>query len=317
MNRNQLIRLGMIVCAVAVLAAVGLAVSGVFGGGTGFSYANAEKYTAGETEIRENVRNLDIHWLDGEVNIAYHSGNTVLLRETADFALSGDQQLRWWMDGDTLRVQYAKPGIKMQLLGPKKKLTLTLPEGIELSEVRAEATSGDLHIPKLKAEKLLLATTSGDIRAEAETGELDAASTSGDQELKAAGSLKVLNIGATSGDIRLEAEKAETVKAGTTSGNMQLTIRELGTAELGGTSGNVTVRTGSMKSLRVSTTSGNVTAALPENPGFTARVSTVSGDLQNAVAMTGDGKEYKCGDGSAKAEIATVSGDIHIEAWKD
>ena len=50
MNRNQIIKIAMIVCAVIVVAAVAVALSGTFSG-TLFGYANAAKYTAGETEI--------------------------------------------------------------------------------------------------------------------------------------------------------------------------------------------------------------------------------------------------------------------------
>ena len=47
---------------------------------------------------------------DGSVTLARHAGSTIEIAETAPGAISGDRALRWWLDGDTLRVQYAKSG---------------------------------------------------------------------------------------------------------------------------------------------------------------------------------------------------------------
>ena len=57
MSKDQKIRIGMTVCAVVVVVAVILAVSGIFSSTGLASYANAEKYTAGPATISENVRN--------------------------------------------------------------------------------------------------------------------------------------------------------------------------------------------------------------------------------------------------------------------
>ena len=67
-------------------------------------------------------------------------------------------------------------------------------------------------------------------------------------------------------------------------------------------------------SLRVSTTSGSVTAALAAEPGFTANINSVSGDLNTAMSLTKTGNTYTCGDGAARVDISTVSGNIYLAA---
>ena len=48
------------------------------------TYANADQYTAGDTEITEKVENIEIDWLTGNVSVVPHSGNTVLVSEKAE-----------------------------------------------------------------------------------------------------------------------------------------------------------------------------------------------------------------------------------------
>jgi len=354
MNRNQKIVTLMTGCGLILAAAVILALSGVFGG-IGNSYVNAEKYTGGGAEITDTVRNLEINWVDGTVQIEYHKADTVLLSETSKKTISEDLEMRWWLDGDTLKVQYAKPGLRL-FNDLDKVLTVTLPEGVALGSVSLEATSGELVVPTLKADELKLITTSGGISAEAETGTLSAGTTSGDQQIRTTGTVKELRMESTSGAVALAAEnlgrtemkstsgnasltvsgKADSVRMHSTSGNLlaevngvkeftaestsggaDVRLADAGEIRVSSTSGTVRVAAGRMDKLTVETTSGDVTAALAQDPGFTLKVRTASGDVSNTVAMTSSGNEYSCGDGSGKAEVSTTSGDIRIEAWQE
>ena len=94
MNRNLMLKTAMVVCAVILGCAVAVNLKGLFGRTLG-GYANAEKYTAGETEITEAVNHLDISWTSGKVTVAYHAKDTVELRETSKTALQEDQKMRW------------------------------------------------------------------------------------------------------------------------------------------------------------------------------------------------------------------------------
>ena len=106
MSRNKLLSIVMIVCAVVLVAAMAVSLEG----GVGYRYDNAEKYAAGAGNVEGTVRNLDVDWIDGQVTIAYHSEPTVLISETSKKNIPADMELRWWLDGDTLRVRYAKSG---------------------------------------------------------------------------------------------------------------------------------------------------------------------------------------------------------------
>lgn len=329
MSRNQWIRIGMIVCTVIVVIAAAVSLSGIFGGSP-FSYANAEKYTAGETEISGNVRNLEIVWVNGKVNLEYHSEQRIDLRETSRQAIGDDMKLRWWLDGDTLRVQYAKSGFRLGW-NQEKELTVILPKDISFGTVNISATSGDLNLPGLKAETVNLNVTSGDIQAEAEAKKATANATSGDLALHLAGDAEEITAGTTSGSVRVEAGNAGKIKATSTSGKVAVTAGQVGNCEagatsgavsvalseadrveIGTTSGDVTVRLAKFSELKVGSTSGKITAELPEQPGFTAEIGSVSGKIDYNLPLSRNGDRYVCGDGSAKVEMSSTSGNIQL-----
>ena len=351
MNRNQKIRIAMIVCAAALIAAVVLAATNILGTGLGYGYANAEKYTAGEAEIPQAVRNLDVDWTEGSVTLEYHDLDTVLIRETADKTIGEDLRVRWWLDGDTLRVRYARPGLRLSL-NLNKKLVLTLPRDAEMGAVSLSAASADLIVPSLKAESLKMEAASGNIRAEAAVKTLTSETASGKQSLKTTGRAEVIRASAASGDIAIETEgagvltaslasgrltvvaagesgevslssasgeiraevgTAETFSASSSSGSIDAVIGKAGKVALSAASGNVNISLGQAEKAEISTASGRVTAALPTVPGFTAKIETASGRIENEIPLTVSGKTYACGDGSASVSIHTASGNILLK----
>ena len=315
MTRDQKIKIAMVICAVVLLCAVIITSTGLFSLAGISGYADAEKYTAGGTEITGEVKNLDINWTSGKVTVAYHAENTVTLTESAKRALSDDEQMRWWLDGDTLRVQFAKSGIRLNM--PEKELTLTLPEGTELKEARIHTTSADMEIQALKAEEnILLESTSGDIQANAEAWIIRTNSTSGNTKIRSTGKLGGVVVYTTSGAIDLEVEKCLEIETGSTSGQIRISAGEAtNTATVQSTSGNIRISLTKMtKLLKINATSGDITAVLPEEPGFTASVDTTSGKFTYELALSKDGSNYVCGDGSAKVDIDSTSGNVRIEA---
>ncbi len=333
MRRKKMIQIAMIACAAVLVTAVAATVSG-FLGGSASGYADAGKYTAGETDISAPVSNLDVDWTAGKVILEYHGGNAVELRESSDKAISEDMKMRWWMDGDTLRVRYAKSGLRLNW-NLTKELTIRIPKNTAFRDVKICATSAGLMIPALKADTLTLSTTSGAIQAAAEAGRVTADATSGALNLQLSGHADEVHAHTTSGALSVEADDAEALKASSTSGTIHLQgdrvkqceanatsgkvtvwLNEADRVETGSTSGSVTVRLAKFSLLKANTTSGQISAVLPEQPGFTARLSSVSGriDYDMPLSHPEDRKEdaYICGDGSAEVELGSTSGNITL-----
>ena len=199
----MIMKLGAAVCVIALcVCCVSIGGHAFLGG---FRYADAGKYTAGGAVIDGDVKKLDIHWTDGAVVFVERAGDGIELSETAKKAISGNAQLRWWLDGDTLRVQYAKNGF-FSLTGLNKTLTVALPEGMALEDVRVDATSADVKAPGLTADAVAVGLTSGDL------------------ELELTGPADSVALSSTSGDLHAALQSAKTISAGTTSGAIDLAL---------------------------------------------------------------------------------------------
>lgn len=334
MNRNLILKLCAAACVIALCACCASMAGRTLFSGT--RYANADKYTAGGAVIKDTVKKLVIHWIDGTVTFAQAAGGSVELYETAKKPISGGAQLRWWLDGDTLRVQYAKNGF-FSLTSLNKELTVALPEGLALEDVRLEATSADVTAPQLRANAVAISLTSGDVEL-TQPGEADrvalsstsgelratlggakaltAGTTSGDIKLALAGASDSAALSSTSGNISIELDSAKALTADTTSGAIKLTAKALEEAGLSSTSGDITAQTGAFDALKIGATSGDVTAILPDEPGFSARISTTSGGFDSDIPLKRDGDTYACGDERAQVTINTTSGDVRLEALK-
>lgn len=347
MNKTGLLTILLVVC----LIVLGFNSWKVFGRVIGVTYANAEAYTAGETEIADAVENLDIHWLDGSVTFAFHAKNTVLIEETSKKSIPDNLKLRWWMDGATLRVQYCKSGT-LRTKNLNKTLKITLPEDMKLNDVAISAASGDLNVPRLDADTLALKTASGEITAEAvaanvtaetasgdirlrhagdadaialssasgeitaelaDVADLSAKSTSGDIDLEQAGRADAVRLESTSGEITATLDDVGQCRTNTTSGDIRQTVASAQTAAIKTTSGNVRATVNAFDELAIATSSGDVTLALDAEPGFTAEIKTSSGSFESAIETAKDGKKYTCGDGSRQLSIHTTSGDIRLK----
>ena len=332
MNKSKVLSCVLII----LLLAMGVCAWIMFGGVTGISglsYANADKYTAGGTTVTSPVENLTVNWTEGFVRIGYHSGSGIIVSETSPKQLSEDNQLRWWLDGTTLRVQYAKSGLRLSW-NLQKTLTVSLPEGTVLKKADIAATSAEMTVSDLVAEEIVLGSTSGNLTASTVTQKLTAASTSGDMNIRQENVIESAVLRSTSGNIACTLDVAKTVSAESTSGSVGLTLTDCAgsvtmrstsgnviadlpsadTVSLHSTSGSINVSLGAFKELKADSTSGSVTAALPGEPGLTCSVHTTSGSFSSDLALAKNGSTYTCGDGSASCSITTTSGDVRILA---
>lgn len=309
MNRN-LLKIAAALCVVALVACGGAILAQLIH--PGIRYASAERYTAGGTALSDAVSNLDIEWIDGAVNLAYHGRNTVEIAETAPKPISGDAALRWWLDGDTLRIRYAKSGF-FSFRSLDKALTVTLPEGVALESVRIAATSGDVNAPELLADDVQVSLTSGDLAlAQSSPAKRVALSaTSGDIRADLSG-VQSLTASGTSANVRMTLADADEVSVSTTSGGIAVDGGDAHRVRLDSTSGDIGVSLTAFDDLRIEATSGDVTANLPDSPGYRAEIDTSSGSFDYAVPLTRDGSAYACGDGSAAVRIHTTSGDVRL-----
>ena len=332
MNKSKFLLVALIVVLLCLVSGT----YSIFGGKVSIglaAFANADKYTVGDTEITSTVENLDIDWTSGKVNIEYHAGSGVSVSETANRDTSEDEKLRWWLDGTTLRIKYAKPQLTI-FNNLKKTLTVSLPEGIVLKNVDIDTTSADIGVPSMTADEIKFDTTSGDVNAVITAKKLSASSTSGDLNVRQDSDINTAHFSSTSGTLAFTVPSAEKISMESTSGDISVTVpRTVGDlnldstsgsikpdiantdkAKFSSTSGDITATLVSFKDLNVDVTSGDVTLKLPEISGFTLDLDARPSKLKSSLAMVKKGDDqYVFGDGSARLRVSTTSGDVHID----
>ena len=160
-------------------------------------------YNVGEGHVADRVKNVEINWVDGSVQVAYHGSDEIAFSETSQRRVGKDGELRWKVDGDTLRIEYAAPGFR-SWFSPEKDLTLMLPESLTLDALKINVVSAQVWGSGLKVDgEARVQSVSGDVQlgfADA-PGKVDADTVSGDMELRFAQTPETITGNAVSGDM--------------------------------------------------------------------------------------------------------------------
>lgn len=279
-----------------VIAIIALALLLCSCGTIGYTYINGNRYTAGETTIRDRVDELDINWLEGSVTVEYHDGSRIEVTETSGRSLSSDKQLHWYLEGRTLHVRYAKAGVRM-LNGLSKHLTIKLPRELELDKVKIAVASAEVAADGINAEDIHIQSASGRVA------------------LRQTGSAESIKVETASGAVAIAVADTERLKVNSASGEVVVdayTMDELG---IDTASGKITVQLATAADrIDVNSVSGNVTLYWPEGEGFTADVDSLSGRVGGSLALNSRDKgEYSYLGGGCEIKVDTVSGNVMFE----
>lgn len=247
------------------------------GGGTStVKYDNADSYRTGNGRTSDNIRNLEIDWISGNVDISYGKGDEIVFEETSKDEITDELTMRWLVEDGTLHIKFCKAG-KINVNNCDKTLKVTLPKDLKLQEAEFETVSADIKASELHVKDVNFETVSGSVEAKLYgVRSIDADSVSGD-----------VDITAPEGPKNAEIE--------TTSGRVQLNLKK------------------SADDCEISTVSGKVTLLLPKKGNFTISYDTTSGDFDSDIEMTQKGSKYLAGKGSDRFDIDTTSGDLRIK----
>lgn len=282
---------GMTLC----LAGCRIGMNAEFSGHSDVSYANEENYSVGGAELSETVERIDIYWVMGNVTLKPHQANTVSFSEESLADLTDDTQMRYWLDGTTLHIQFCRSG-KWRLDGLEKELTVLVPETLKLANLEVDSVSADIDLDSIQAESASISTTSGNVELTncvvTDTVQVD--TISGWLDMSLMELLETFSWDTTSGALQLTAPAVKTFSANSVSGAVSLDLEE------------------APEALDVKTTSGNIDLALPEDASFTLDYDSTSGDLTTDLPHRTEKGQYIFGDGKNEYVIGTVSGDVRI-----
>ena len=246
------------------------------GGLSTIKYDNADSYTTGNGRTSDSIRNLEIDWISGNVEISYGKEDEIILEETSEDEITDELTMRWLVEDGTLHIKFCKEG-KINVNNCDKTLKVTLPKNIKLEEAEFETVSADITALELHVKDVNFETVSGSVEARLYGARsIDADSVSGDVDIIAPDGPKDADIETTSGSVRMNLKK-------------------------------------SIDDCEIGTVSGKVTLLLPEKGNFTISYDTTSGDFESDIEMTQKGNKNVAGKGSDRFDIDTTSGDLRIK----
>lgn len=278
------------------------------------SYDNAENYSVGDTSFTQPIENIDVDWVSGKVKVVTHSEEVVSLTEKTDFSASDDMRVHWWLDETTLRIRFCASGMGMSIFGyGRKELTIKIPDSITLSDLTVKTSSADFGAENIKTKNFSVTTSSGgiDVSCRSETVDLD--SVSGSVRLDQKGKALTAEVNTTSGAIKTNFEQCEKVNLGSVSGKIEVVADEIERITVDSTSGQIDCSLVAFKKCNLKAVSGSVNLFLPENAEFVAEVNSTSGDFTSDFALKKDGNVYTCGNGDARIDLSTTSGNVAVK----
>lgn len=219
-----------------------------------------------------DIREIEIDWVSGEIQIIPTEIDHIKVNETAAHANSGAMLCR--KDGDTLKISFCKG----ELAGLKgigsKDLTIQVPKGWACRKLEIDAASPKISVQGLTADEVELDTAGGESRFDSCTlGKLDADTASGN--LYFTGTLENLEYDSASGSVEAELDNVPS-------------------------------------KITMDTASGSLSLKLPKGAGFAVALDSLSGKLDSDFPTTLDGDRYLCGDGACKIEMESLSGGVTV-----
>lgn len=308
MNRRESAWIRIIAWSIAAAALFAILILGMTGGfhglnigfHSGFTYRDAGKYKAGPGKIDgDQVKELDINWIDGSVKVQVYEGNTVQFYEKSSKKLKEKERLHYYNKNGRLIIQYQKSQRSLLSLGGrgKKELFIKVPEKTarDMGFVGVDTVSGDMWLEGIHADRINLDSVSGDTQMEGlSAAKLEMDSTSGSFTGRDLEVTDQLESDTTSGSVKVEGSFAA-IESDTVSGSMEIESSVC------------------PRKVETDSTSGEVILIIPENDGFTYKKDSVSGSFQCDFEVSQQENKGKYKNGNASFRFDSVSGGVSIK----
>ena len=280
-----------------------------------YRYDNSEKYTAGDLETKDEISNINIDYLSGGVKLTGEDTDTVSVVETANTALTEDQKVHTWVDGNTLYIRYCASTNSISFDGIEKSIDVVVPGDVKLDNLNVDITSGSFMCSDIEAGSIDADTSSGSIDVTAKASDLKLEATSGFVILNQRGSSDSISLSCTSGSISAVVEEADRMNLDVTSGRIEINANHISEINSDITSGNSIFNfSEAPDNSNITSTSGAITVFMPEDSDITVSVDSTSGGFNYDLPFTKRSDKYIIGEGTAQMILETTSGDIEIKA---
>ena len=264
----------------------------------------------------ENFSGIDISWLNGPVTVKT-GGTRVEITETSARSLKEEERLRLSSSGGVVKVKWNGSLLPLDVFHRQEKtLTVTIPleTARQLEVLRCENVSGDIVASGFAAEECRFATASGSLDISDISGvNAEFKTVSGRLAFEKIAVEELLQASTTSGFLSAQNFSAASSSFSTVSGQAELS-GESDELKVSTISADVEARLeGCPETALLESVSGELVLTLPENEGFLAKHTTVSGKFSSDFPLEdrGDqGERYKAG--RAELSFCSTSGQMKL-----
>lgn len=258
----------------------------------GERYSNNNNYFISDKTYDEKNNKLVVNWYVGNVEIIIE--DKIKIQENS-FDLPDEKRVHSCIDDGVLMVQFWESGLKSVVDNNQKKITITIPRGVNID---CDLISASLVASNLLNNELDIDSVSGEIKiGDLTSEEIDISSISGSIIVNSINANNNVNISSVSSSIIIDNVKAKEIDVSSTSGKIDLGL-------LNG------------KNIEIKSVSSDIEILLADNLGITLDYTTKSGvlDIINSnLQFRIDNKKYIIGDGDCIVDINTTSGDILLK----
>lgn len=173
----------------------------------------------------DGIREIEIEWIAGEVEIECYDGSEIVFSETSAEQLSERQTMRYLVKDGELEIRCCESKT-VQL--PEKTLTVQIPASLIVDELEADVVSASLTARGVQAREIKLESVSGNICADGLTAEkLQIDTVSGIAEILRCDVARKLKIDTVSGNAAMQLAASATgftLKFDTVSGSVHCDV---------------------------------------------------------------------------------------------
>lgn len=246
---------------------------------------------------RNDIKAIDISWLDGKINIEGCEGDTISVSESAPNGLAQKNLMKCYSDNGRLTINYSSAknflfftGIN----GYSKELTVKVPKSTleQLEKLSVDAASADINISGVSAEQLDIDSSSGSTNIiDTEISRLNVDTASGCLDTENIIISDLADIETASGCVSLAGSLSE-VSTDTVSGSVKISSDIC------------------PKRIDSDSVSGNVDIYIPPDSNFTYKLDNLSGTFENE--FTVQEKNGITGNDVSEFSFDALSGSISI-----
>lgn len=238
-----------------------------------YLYDNYEQYRMGGTTITDEIINIDVNWVAGNVYITETECEGISFEERSTKALNNAKKMRYWYDRScrTLFIKFCESSFFYGDMS--KDLYINVPQGYVFNNVNLDVVSSDMILSNIKS-------TSFDIDT-------------------------------VSGSLELTTNTTEEIDMDSVSGSMTVTAGNITSTDFNTVSGSCYLTIDSGKQIEMDSVSGDLNLCLSKELGFDLTTDT-HGDVDYTMEVGGRGSNYTYGSKELQIDFDSTSGDVDI-----